>query len=130
MITVLPVDQPAPDIMQLVGNALGTVFEVREQGRLLGAMTLHPEPELLRVTAFVLFGLEQQEGQAFCDWDVAELMLRAAASYGKNRMIWRLVCGNTFPQPLAKRFNFVQIAEEWYLDIHCFLSGCKNYEKT
>ncbi len=130
MITVLPVEEPSAEALRLLNGASGTVLEAREAGALLGVLAARQEKQALRITAFAVPGLELPGGQARGAWEVAELMLRAAASYGRNRGLAALICGKAFPEMLLRRFNFVQIAEDWRLETAGFLSGCKNCEKS
>ena len=92
---------------------------------MLGYVALDLWNGQVRILEFTLYGkeLEKLSGE---DKDLADSMVKAAASYGMNRQIFQAICGQKSLFPILKGFGFEQIDDKMRIDFSRLLRKCKN----
>ncbi len=101
------------------------VLVARCGGEKLGYVALDLLDGQVRILEVVLYGkeLDKLSGE---EKDLADSMVKAAASYGLNRQVFRAVCRQKSLFPLLKQFGFEQIDDKMAIDFSQLIRKCKN----
>ncbi|MCI9273072.1 MAG: hypothetical protein HFE39_03845 [Clostridiales bacterium] len=130
MLTILPEKNPA--VCAEVWNRCGAegkdpaVLCARSGEECLGYVAVDIWNQRLRILEFVLTGkaLDQLDGE---DKDLADSMIKAAASYGMNRNVFQAESGQVSLFPLLAQFGFQQIDNKMTIDFTQLIRKCKKY---
>ena len=101
------------------------VLTAREDGRLLGYVAVDLKDYAVRILEFSLTGRESLEGLTPEEGQLADSMIKAAASYGMNRNVFLM---NSDYQPalaLLSWFGFRQNDNKMRIDLSQLIKKCK-----
>lgn len=101
------------------------VLAAKENGTLLGYAAIDLEDYAVRILEFAIMGNERLIGLTAEEQQLADAILKAAASYAMNRNVFMMNSAYLPAFPLLKSFGFQQNDNKMCIDLSQLIKKCK-----
>ena len=131
MLTIMPekdkhVFEPILEKCRTKGKEALAVLTAKDEEKNVGYVAVGISERTLWILDFRIIGVEDYQGIPRETRQLADSMIKAAASYAMNRNVFRMECGVKPIYPLLEDFGFQKFHENLCIDLAHLIKRCGN----